>query len=116
MTTDFLDSFSSRSNKSIYKIFSLIHKQNKVSSGVFFLIRGVAGVSVQKDACLYDLVRVGHFDVVIDPRRPDSGLAGPRIDFGTGLARAHVADAGFVPQVAYLRVVAALGTVLWGIE
>lgn len=59
-----------------------------------------------------DLVRVGHLDVVVDPRRADTGLAGPRVDIGARLTRAHVADARFVPQVAYLRVVAALRAVL----
>lgn len=81
-----------------YKV-SLIHKQNKVSS-----------VSVQFHQL--DLVRVGHLDVVIDPRRADTGLAGPWIDFGAWLTRTHITDTRFVPQVAYLRVVAAFWTIL----
>lgn len=52
-------------------------------------------------------------DVVIDARRPNAGLAGPRIDLRTGLARSHVSHARLVPQIAHFGVVALLGTVLY---
>lgn len=54
--------------------------------------------------------------LVIDARRSDAGLAGPRVDFRTRLARAHVSHARLVPQIAHLRVVAFLRTVLFGDE
>lgn len=53
-------------------------------------------------------------NVVVDARRPNSGLSCPRVDLGAGLARLHVSHARLVPQVAHLRVVAALGSVLKG--
>ena len=63
--------------------------------------------------CWFDLVGVGHLDVVVDAGRADARLAGPRVDVGAGLAGAHVAHARLVPQIAYLRVVATLRTTLW---
>lgn len=53
-------------------------------------------------------------DVVVDARRPDARLAGPRVDLRARLARAHVPYARLVPQVAHLCIVAALRTVLNG--
>lgn len=52
------------------------------------------------------------FDVVVDARRSDARLAGPRIDLRARLARAHVTDARLVPQIAHLGVVAAFRAIL----